>query len=296
MMALTAGFSPRRIRGAIRQNPLVSIAVTLLAGFAAIVVLHPILMPFGPTAADATRFIGGPSFRHPMGTDSMGLDILSRVLHGSRYAVAVPVGAALLSLAIGLPLGLIAGLRGGRFDRLLHRLAQAIAMFPALLLALALVAAMGRSFLYAAIAIGVLDAALVARALRAEVAALRQRGFIEAGIAAGMSRARLIVVHVLPNSLPWLLCEVPRRVAVALGTLSAMGFVGLVGASDSTEWGAMIRRGMEDLLGGQWWAAVFPGLALLLVAFAWHLLGAGLSDLRRASAAEAAERIIGADA
>lgn len=295
MTALAATLPFRRLRGAVRQNPLVSIAVTLLAGFALVLVLHPLLMPFNPQVADRTGYVGGMSLRHPMGTDSFGLDVLSRVLHGTRYAVLVPLAAVMLALGVGVPLGLAAGLRGGLLDRLLRRLAQAVGMVPGLLLALALVAGMGHGYLHVVVAIGLLDALLFARAMRGEVWALRERGFVEAAVAAGNPGWRVVAMHLLPNTVPWLLVLVPRRLAVALGTLSAMGYLGLVGEPAATEWGAMVRRGAEDLLGGQWWAALFPGLAIGMLGFAWLLLGAGLADLRRARAAGAQERILGVD-
>jgi peptide/nickel transport system permease protein len=273
----------------------VSVAATLLAGFGAVLVLHPVLMPYGPMVADAANPMAGPGLRHPLGTDVGGLDVLSRVLHGTRYAVLVPLAAMAVALVLGIPAGLLAGLRGGWFDRLLRRLAQAVGMIPGMLLALALVAGMGRGYPHVAIAVGVLDALLVARRLRAEVWGLREQGFVEAQLAVGNPPWRLVALHLVPNTLPWLLAEVPRRLAVALGVLSVAGFLGIAGAPDSTEWGAMVRRGAEDLLGGQWWAALFPGLAIALLGFAWLLLAAGLADLRRDRAAGAGERILGVD-
>lgn len=295
MTGMAAALPLRRLRGAVRQNPLVSVAAALLAGFAAVLVLHPVLMPYGPLAADASAVAVGPGLRHPLGTDSDGLDVLSRVLHGTRYGVLVPLAAMAVALGLGIPAGLLAGLRGGWFDRFLRRLAQAVGMIPALLLALALVAGMGRGYLHVAIAVGVLDALLIARRLRAEVWGLREQGFVEAQVAAGNPPWRLVAVHLVPNTLPWLLAELPRRLAVALGVLSVAGYLGLAGAANSSEWGAMVRRGAEDMLGGQWWAALFPGLAITLLGFAWLLLGAGLGDLRRERAAGAGERILGVD-
>jgi peptide/nickel transport system permease protein len=296
MTALAAAVPLRRLRGAVRQNPLVSIAVTLLAGFALVLVLHPLLMPFDPMVADGTGYVGGISLRHLFGTDSTGLDVLSRLLHGTRYAVLLPLAAMVLALVVGVPLGLVAGMHGGLFDRFLRRLDQAVGMVPGLLLALALVAGMGHGYVNVVITIGLLDALVFARAMRAEAWALRERGFVEAAVAAGNPGWRVVAVHLLPNTVPWLLALVPRRLAVALGTLSAMGYLGLAGAPTSTEWGAMVRLGAEDLLGGHWWAALFPGLAIALLGFAWRLLGTGLADLRRARMAGAQERILGVEA
>jgi peptide/nickel transport system permease protein len=219
-----------------------------------------------------------PSLAHPLGTDGSGRDILARVIDGARYAFAVPLAVLGFAIALGAPLGLAAGLGPRWFDTLLRRVFQGIGLIPPLLLAMALVAAMGPSLRHVVFAIGVLEAIVFARAMRDEVQALQDRGFVEAAMAAGNPTYRLILIHLLPNTLARIAGEIPRRAAWALGVLAAMGFVGIATAADTTEWGSMIREGVEALYAGQWWVAVFPGIALLMFGTALRVLAESIDE------------------
>lgn len=264
-----------------------ALALLVLAGFALAVLVRPVLWPHPPGAQDAASVLVGPSLGHPLGTDGNGRDILARVVDGARYAFAVPLAALALAILLGAPLGLAAGLGGGWFDWLLRRVFQGIGLIPPLLLAMALVAGMGASLRHVVVAIGLLEAIVFARAMRDEVRALHERGFIEAAIAAGNPMHRLVAVHLLPNTLARIAGEIPRQAAWALGVLAAMGFVGIATAADTTEWGSMIREGVEHLYAGQWWVAVFPGLALLLFGTALRVLAESIDEHGRHHAAHA---------
>ena len=266
-----------------------ALALLVLAGFALAVVARPVAWPHPPGATDAGSILASPSLRHPLGTDGAGHDVLARVIDGARYAFAVPLAALALAVLLGAPLGLAAGLGGGWFDALLRRTFQGIGLIPPLLLAMALVAAMGPSLRHVVVAIGLLNAIVFARAMRDEVRALHDRGFIEAAIAAGNPTVRLVLVHLLPNTLARIAGEIPRQAAWALGVLAAMGFVGIATAADTTEWGSMIREGVEHLYAGQWWVAVFPGLALLVFGTALRVLAESIDEhgARRAASSTA---------
>lgn len=254
------------------------LALVVLAGFAAAVVARPVAWPHPPGAQDAAKVLAAPSLRHPLGTDANGRDILARVVDGARYAFAVPLAALALAILLGTPLGLAAGLGGGWLDALLRRTFQGIGLVPPLLLAMALVAAMGPSLRHVVVAIGLLEAIVFARAMRDEVRALHDRGVIEAAIAAGNPLPRLVLIHLLPNTFARIAGEVPRQASWALGVLAAMGFVGIATAADTTEWGSMIREGVEHLYAGQWWAAIFPGLALLVFGAALRVLAESIDE------------------
>lgn len=255
-----------------------ALALLVLAGFAAAVLARPVLWPYPPGAQSAASIMLAPSLAHPLGTDGSGRDILARVIDGARYAFAVPLAVLGFAIAFGAPLGLAAGLGPRWFDMLLRRVFQGIGLIPPLLLAMALVAAMGPSLRHVVVAIGVLEAIVFARAMRDEVQALQDRGFVEAAIATGNPTYRLILVHLLPNTLARIAGEIPRRAAWALGVLAAMGFVGIATAADTTEWGSMIREGVEALYAGQWWVAVFPGLALLMFGTALRVLAESIDE------------------
>jgi peptide/nickel transport system permease protein len=275
----------RALRGLFRRSLAISIGLPIVALFVVALVVWPVAWPFGPDTIDANRVLAFPSLRHPLGTDGTGRDVLARVVNGTRYAFAVPVAALLVGIGLGAPLGLLAGLAGGFADLLMRRTILAVGFIPPLLLALALVAAMGPSLRHVVLAIGVLESFVFARAMRDEVRAMRDSGFIEGMVAAGNSLPRLVLVHLLPNTLASIAGEIPRRIAAALGTLAVMGFVGIGTAADSTEWGAMVREGVELLYAGQWWPAIFPGLALLTLGFGLRLLAAGIADLTRGRSA-----------
>ncbi|MCC6718293.1 MAG: ABC transporter permease [Acetobacteraceae bacterium] len=285
---------PALVLGLPRRSPAAAIGLLIVLGFVVAALARPLVWPFGPGAADASSELIGPSLRHPLGTDETGRDMLARVIDGARYAIAVPLAALVLGIALGTPFGLLAGLAGGLADRLLRRLAQAIGFIPPLLLALALVAAMGPSLRHVVLALGVLEAMFFARAMRDQVRAMHDSGFIEAAVAMGNRRRRLILVHLLPNTLAGIASEMPRRAAWALATLAVMGFAGIGTAAGASEWGAMVREGTNAMFTGQWWLALFPGLALLLLGFGLQLLAAGIADLTLRSPASRAGDLAGA--
>lgn len=269
----------RPIAGLPRRSISLTCGLLILASFAVVMAAGPVIWPHGPAQIDAPHVLESPSLRHPLGTDAIGRDIAARVIDGTRYAIAVPLAAVLLGIVLGAPVGLLAGVFGGFADLLVRRLFMAVGFIPPLVLALALVAAMGPSLRHVVIAIGLLEAMFFARAMRDEVRAMHASGFIEGAVAMGNTLPRLTLLHLLPNTLAGIAGEIPRRIAWALGTLAVMGFLGIGTAAGSTEWGAMVREGVELMYAGQWWPAIFPGLALLLLGFGLQLLAAGISDL-----------------
>ncbi len=268
----------RLLRVLARRRMGAVLALVVLVGFALAVLARPVAWPYPPGAQQAALVLQGPSLAHPLGTDGNGRDVLARVIDGARYAFAVPLAALARAILIGAPLGLAAGLGGGWFDAFLSRIFQGISLVPPLLLAMALVAAMGPSLRHVVFAIGLLEAIVFARAMRDEVRALHERGFVEAATAAGNPLHRLVLVHLLPNTLARIAGEIPRQAAWALGVLAAMGFVGIATAADTTEWGSMIREGVEHLYAGQWWVVVFPGFALLVFGTALRVLAESIDE------------------
>jgi peptide/nickel transport system permease protein len=278
------------LRGVRERGVGVAFGLLILAGFAAAMGLRPLLWPQGLSFADTERVLAFPSLRHPFGTDADGRDVLVRVIDGARYAFIVPLASLAVGIGLGAPIGLAAGLSGGWLDRLLRRLLQGVGLVPPLLLAMALVAAMGPSLRHVVVAIGLLQAVVFARAMRDQVRAMHDRGFIEGARAIGSPMPRMILLHLLPNTLAQMAGEIPRQAAWALGVLAAMGFVGIATAASSTEWGSMIREATEHLLAGQWWAAIFPGLALLLFGIALHTMAASLDERLLLRGAPGSER------
>lgn len=268
----------RLLRGLQDRGIGVVFGLLVLAGFAAMLAVRPVLWPNGLAFEDAQRVLSFPSLRHPMGTDANGRDVLARVIDGARYAFIVPFASLLVGIGLGAPVGLAAGLYGGWLDRLLRRLLQGVGLVPPMLLAMALVAAMGPSLRHVIMAIGMVQAVVFAQAMRDHVRTMHDTGFIEGATAIGNPVLRTVLIHLLPNTLARIAGEIPRQAAWALGTLAAMGFVGIATATSATEWGTMIREGTESLLAGQWWGALFPGLALLLFGAALHTMAGSLDE------------------
>ncbi len=268
-----------RIIGVGRRSPLASTGVAILAAFALLAILHPWLMPYNPVAADATHVLLPPSAAHWFGTDDNGMDVFSRVIYGSVYAFGIAVPVVALALALGVPAGLLTGYLGGWVDEAVMRAFDTMRVFPSIILALAVVAAAGASLLNVVLVLGVLDAPVFARAVRAEVLALRESAFVECAVAAGNPVRRILFVHLLPNAIQGATAQAAVRAAWAVRISATLAFLGVGIQPPTPEWGAMIRQGAEHMVTGQWWIGVFPGVALILLVFGLNLAGDGLADL-----------------
>lgn len=278
-----------RAAGISRRSPTLAIGAAILLGFALLAVLHPWLMPFDPVAVDTSAVLRPPGAKHWFGTDGNGMDVLSRVIFGSIYAFGIAVPVIIVGIALGVPVGLFAGWTGGWLDEILMRSFDALRVFPSIILALAVVAAAGPSLLNVVLVLGFLDAPVFARVVRAEVLALRGGTFIEAAVAAGNPTRRILFVHLLPNALRGAMAQTAVRAAWAVRISATLAFLGVGIQPPTPEWGAMIRQGAEYMVTGDWWVAVFPGIALVLMVLGLNMLGDGLADLmdprRRAAGA-----------
>jgi peptide/nickel transport system permease protein len=268
-----------RIIGISRRSPLATTGIAILAVFALLAILHPWLMPYDPVAASPNHVLQPPSAAHWFGTDDNGMDVFSRVIYGSVYAFGIAVPVVVLALVLGVPAGLLTGYRGGWIDELVMRSFDTMRVFPSIILALAVVAAAGASLLNVVLVLGVLDAPVFARAVRAEVLALRQGAFVECAVAAGNPVRRILFIHLLPNAIQGATAQAAVRAAWAVRISATLAFLGVGIQPPTPEWGAMIRQGAEHMVSGQWWIGVFPGVALILLVFGLNLAGDGLADL-----------------
>jgi peptide/nickel transport system permease protein len=266
------------IRGLTRDFPSVGIGLGIVMFYALLAVFAPWVAPVDPIAAHADKVLSAPDAQFLLGTDGNGMDILSRLIYGARYAFGIALPAVLISLAIGLPVGLWAGFRGGWVDELLLRTMDLLRVFPSIILALAIVAATGQSLLNVIFVIGFLDAPVFARVVRAEVLALRGSTLVESARAIGNPTSRLLFVHLLPNALSGTIAQISVRMAWAVRVSATLAFVGVGIQQPTPEWGAMIRQGAEFMVTGEWWVALFPGLALVSLVFGLNLAGDGLQD------------------
>lgn len=267
-----------RVRAAARRAPTAAAGVAIVGFFALLAIAAPLLSPHDPLHANAYNVLEPPSVEFWLGTDGSGMDIFSRIVHGSRLAFGIALPAVAVALLAGVPLGLFAGYRGGWADEILLRLMDVLRVFPSIILALAVVAATGHSLVNIVIVIGLVDAPIFARVVRAEVLALRGSNFVEAAVAAGNPTRRVLFVHLLPNAIKGALAQSAVRFAWAIRVSATLAFVGVGVQPPTPEWGAMIRQGAEFMVTGEWWVALFPGVALVLLVFGFNLLGDGVQD------------------
>ena len=265
--------------GLARRSPTFAIGFCTVAFFMLLAVFADVLAPFNPTKSFSYDILRAPGDKFFFGSDGNGMDVLSRVIHGTRYAFGIAVPAGIIMLSIGLPLGVVAGYKGGVVDEVLLRILDILRAFPTIILALAVVAAAGQSLISVVLVIGVLDSPIFARVVRAEVLALRDSTFVKAAIAIGNPPWRIMLLHILPNAILGATAQLPMRMAWAVRISATLAFIGVGIQAPAPEWGAMIRQGAEYVITGEWWVAVFPGLALMALVLGLNLLGDGLTDI-----------------
>jgi peptide/nickel transport system permease protein len=264
--------SPLRHRGF-----LAGAALVLL--FALVSVLAPALAPHDPGALASASTLAPPMPAHPLGTDALGRDLLSRVLWAGRVSLAVGLGVEVLAALIGCVVGLLAGYYGGVLDAVLMRATDVVMAFPSLVLAIGLIAVFERPGLDKVfIVLVALGWTTIARVTRGAVLSLKAREHVQAARALGAGDAAIMVRHLLPNALAPLLVAATIGVGSNMVAEAGLSFLGLGAQSPTLSWGAMLADGQTFLVSA-WWVAVFPGLALLLAVLGVNLLGDGLRDL-----------------
>ncbi|KAA5603839.1 ABC transporter permease [Roseospira marina] len=262
-----------------RRNPLALAGLIIILLLLLIAAIGPLLAPFSPTdQALDLRLLPPGAEGHWLGTDGLGRDILSRLLHGGRITLAVVVLVAIIVAPVGLLIGTVAGYAGGLIDSVLMRLTDIFLAFPRLILALALVAALGPGIENAVIAIALTTWPPYARIARAETLTIRNSDFIAAARLQGASPARIILRQVMPLCTSSVIVRVTLDMAGIILTAAGLGFLGLGAQPPTPEWGAMVADGRKYLL-DHWWVATMPGLAIFVVALGFNLLGDGLRDV-----------------
>jgi len=215
----------------------------------------------------------------PLGTDMLGRCILSRIFHGARISLSVGFVAVGIAALIGITLGVTAGYYGGWIDSILMRIVDIMFSFPGLLLAIVIVAVIGQGLDKAMIAIGIVYSPQMARIMRSSVLYVRETEYIEAQRAIGSSNWRIVFRHVIPNSTAPIIVYGTLMMASAILDAAALGFLGLGAQPPSPEWGAMLSGSRFYIVSGAWWAATFPGIAIVFAVLGLNLLGDGLRDI-----------------
>ena len=278
-------YAAPRVAHALRQvkrYPVVSLSILML--FLVIpAVFAPYVAPYDPLKGSLAKRLRAPawqqsgSIEHPLGTDKLGRDILSRMIHGARVSLMVSMVAIFVGGTLGTALGLTSGYFGGRVDSLLMRLVDISLSLPTILLALVLVAAVGPSFSTVIIVLVVLLWARYARLVRGETLAIKERDFIARARVAGASHIRIMSRYIFPNVVNSLLVLATLQVGYVILLESALSFLGAGLPRPTPAWGLMIADGRE-LIVKAWWVSMFPGLAIMLTVLSLNLLGDWLRD------------------
>jgi len=265
----------------VRENPLVAAGGAVAVVIVVVAILAPLLAPYPADAGSATHPLSvllPPSASHWFGTDQVGRDIFSRVVYGARVSPVIAFFVILISCAVGIPLGLAAGFFGGFIDEAIMRVTDVFLAFPALLLALAFASVLPPSLTSTTLAITIAWWPWYTRLIRGQAASVAARPYVESCRALGISRMRIIFRHILPNAVTPLIVQISLDVGGVILTASALSFLGL-GAQDPTpDWGLMVSQG-QSYFTTQWWLVTFPGLAILITALGFNMLGDGLRDI-----------------
>jgi peptide/nickel transport system permease protein len=259
-------------------NPLAMAGLAIIITLLLLVVLAPLLAPGSPYGQNLTSRLLPPSAEHWFGTDQLGRDIYTRVIHGAHLTLIIVVLVAILAAPAGLLVGTVAGYAGGIVDTVLMRITDVFLAFPRLVLALAFVAALGPGIENAVIAIALTSWPPYARVARAETLTLRSSDFIAAARLQGASPARIVLRHIMPLCLSSVIIRVTLDMAGIILTAAGLGFLGLGAQPPLPEWGAMVAAGRDFIL-EQWWVATIPGIAIFIVSLGFNLLGDGLRDV-----------------
>jgi peptide/nickel transport system permease protein len=271
----------RHVFSVILRDPLSLASTVVIALFIFLAVFAYQIAPYpeegaGKTHADNTLL--PPSAEHWFGADKLGRDMLSRVIVGARPALIIPIGVVLFAVLIGTPLGALAGYKGGWLDEVIMRITDLFLAFPSLLLAMAIASALGRGLDKAAIALVVSWWPWYTRIARGVAVGLRERYFVEAAQAAGVSDTVIIFRHILPNTISPILVQATVDMGTVILAMGGLAFLGLGTQPPSPDWGLMVSEGRGYIL-DQWWIATFPGVAIFVVVLAFNLLGDTLRDI-----------------
>jgi peptide/nickel transport system permease protein len=260
-----------------KRNKMAMAGLALVLGMFAVSLAAPWLAPYDPGQIDLEAVLMPPGSEHPLGTDTLGRDVLSRIIYGSRVSLKVGFVAVGLATLIGLIIGAMAGFYGGWVDFWLMRLVDLMLCFPSFFLILAVIAILEPSIWNIMVVIGLTGWMGVARLIRAEFLSLREREFVVAARALGASDVRLMVRHMLPNALAPVMVSATLGVAGAILTESALSFLGLGVQPPTPSCGNILTAG-KDNIEIAWWLSFFPGLAILITVMSYNLLGEGIRE------------------
>jgi peptide/nickel transport system permease protein len=265
------------IRRIIKHN-LALVGLIILLPMFLCAVLAPLVSPHNPVEPDLRNILTGPTWSHPFGTDTLGRDVLSRVVYGSRISLLVGFVSVGIATLIGIMIGAISGYYGGIIDELVMRFVDLMMCFPTFFLILAVIALLEPSIWNIMIVIGLTNWMSIARLVRAEILSIKSKEFVLAARAQGFPKSRIIFKHVLPNALSPVYVVATLGIGGAILTESALSFLGIGVQPPTPSWGNILTQA-KDNIEVAWWLSLYPGLAIFLTVMGYNLLGEGLRDV-----------------
>jgi peptide/nickel transport system permease protein len=285
---------------ALLVRPRFAIGYAIVAVVVLAALLAPAVAPYSPVEANSNEFLQLPSRTHLFGTDAVGMDIFSRTITAPRIDLAIAILGTLLSAVVGTAIGALVGFySAGRGPKVwlsfaVMRAADVLQAFPIFVFAIALVAALGQSIQTVVLAIAFVNMPIYLRLVRSQVLSIRAMRYVEAAKVAGVSDITTIRRHIIPNAIAPVLAQLSVNIGWGILLTSALSFVGAGVRAPTPEWGSMIAMGFQNVVTGQWWPSVFPGLSLAITVFGFSLVGASIEMLsdptRRQTLAQAMEQ------
>jgi peptide/nickel transport system permease protein len=269
----------RHGRYVIGENRVTGFAFGLFILIVLAAVIGPYIVPYDPLASNTASALKAPSLQHWFGTDQLGRDVFSRVIVATRLDFFIAIASVALVFLMGGLAGVAAGFFGGWPDRIVGRLADTIMAFPLFVLAMGIVAALGNTVENIILATAIVNFPLYARVARAEANVRREAGFVLAARLSGNGETRILLGQVLPNIMPIMIVQMSLTMGYAILNAAGLSFIGLGVRPPTAEWGIMVAEGAAFMVSGEWWIALFPGLALMIAVFCFNLLGDGLRDI-----------------
>jgi len=268
----------RLLRKRFLRRPMAVAGLIVVLTFVVVAIFAPLLAPYDPGATDFNSLLAEPSRAHLLGTDELGRDELSRLIWGARASIQAGVFATILAMVVAVPIGLVAGYYRGWIDTVIARLTDVLLAFPFLILAVGLAAILGPSLMNATIALGIAAMPGLIRVARGEALALREEDFVPAAVANGANDFTIIFRHILPNMTSTLLVQATLTIPAAIIGEAVLSFLGLGVQPPTPSWGTMLQDAQSYLAQAPR-LAVYPGLAIVIAALAFNVLGDGLRDI-----------------
>jgi peptide/nickel transport system permease protein len=269
----------RRAWRFVRAHPGFTVGVAVVLFFAIVALIGPALVPYGPREPHPRNTLAPPSSEFLFGTDKLGRDVLTRVVYATRLDLGIAFAVALSSFVVGSVIGAISGYYGRWLDDVVMRFVDVMFSFPAFILAMAITGVLGDTVAYVIAAIAIAYTPYFIRLTRGEMLSVRSREYADAAVSVGNPPWRLVLLHLLPNSLAPSLVQMTLVFGWAILDAAGLAFLGLGITPPTAEWGVMVSEGAQRIITGEWWMWLFPGLAIMLAAFAFNLVGDGLRDI-----------------